>query len=135
MGSAVNLALPHISRDMGLDAVQMSWVAMSFLLASAVMMVPFGKWADLRGRKKVFVAGTALFGLFSLLCALSPNGGVLLTARAIQGMGGAMMFATNMAILIDIYPPQERGRVIGINVTAVYLGLSLAPVISGFMIR
>jgi EmrB/QacA subfamily drug resistance transporter len=135
MGSAVNLALPHISRDMGLDAVQMSWVAMSFLLASAVMMVPFGKWADLRGRKRVFVAGTALFGLFSLVCALSPNAEVLLTARAVQGLGGAMMFATNMAILTDIYPPQERGRVIGTNTTAVYLGLSLAPVISGFMIR
>lgn len=135
MGSAVNLALPHISRHLGLNAVQMSWVAMSFILASAVMMVPFGKWADLRGRKRIFVVGSAIFGLSSLVCALSPNWQILLTARAIQGIGGAMMFATNMAILTDIYPPQERGRAIGTNVTAVYLGLSLAPVISGFMIR
>lgn len=135
MGSAVNLALPHISRQLHLDAIQMSWVAMSFLLASAVMMVPFGKWADLRGRKRVFVAGTALFGLFSLVCALSPTVEVLLLGRVMQGIGGAMMFATNMAIITDIFPPQERGRVIGINVTAVYLGLSLAPVVSGVMIR
>ncbi|MGC8866011.1 MAG: MFS transporter [Bacteroidales bacterium] len=135
MGSAVNLALPRISHELNLNAVQMSWVAMSFLLASAVMMVPMGKWADIKGRKYVFVLGTSLFGISSWVCAMSTTGSMLLMARAVQGIGGAMMFATNMAILTDIFPPQERGRVIGINVTAVYLGLSLAPVISGFMIK
>ncbi len=135
MGSAVNLALPQMGRDLNLNALQMSWVAMSFLLASAVMMVPLGKWADIKGRKHIFIIGTALFGIFSWVCALSTTRYVLMTARVIQGIGGAMIFATNIAILTDIYPSQERGRMIGMNITAVYLGLSLAPVISGFMIK
>lgn len=135
MGSSVNLALPQISHEFKLNALIMSWVGMSYLLASAATMIPLGKWADVQGRKQIFVLGSGLFGVSSLLCAFSPTTTILLGARIIQGIAAAMIFATNMAILTEIYPAQQRGRAIGLNVTSVYLGLSLAPVISGFMIK
>ena len=135
MGSAVNLALPDINRDFGLNAMGMSWVAMSFLLASAVFMVPMGRLSDMFGRRRVFVLGNVVFALATLACALSNGGLVLIIARFVQGLGGAMMFATNMAIVADVFPPGERGRAIGINVTAVYLGLALAPLLAGLLIN
>lgn len=135
MGSAVNLALPNISQEFGLNAMGMSWVAMAFLLASAVFMVPMGRLSDMFGRRKVFVLGNMVFALSTLTCAISPGGPVLILARLVQGIGGAMMFATNMAIVADIFPPGERGRAIGVNITAVYLGLALAPFLGGMLIN
>ena len=135
MGSSINLALPAIGSHFGLHAVMMSWVAMSFLLSSAVLMVPLGKIADIIGRKRVFLSGTILFSLSSIFCAMSPSVGLLLASRVLQGAGGAMMFGTNMAIITDIFPANERGKAIGTNVMAVYLGLSLGPLIAGFLVK
>lgn len=133
MGSAVNIALPKISSELSLDAVSMSWVTMSYLLASAVFLVPFGKAADMLGRKKMFLYGNVFFMLATLLCAVSASGSFLIISRFLQGVGSAMMFSTSMAIVISAFPPNERGKVIGLNVAAVYVGLSAAPILGGII--
>jgi len=133
MGSAVNIALPDISEDYLLNAVQMSWVTMAFLLASAVFLVPFGKIADTVGRKKIFLFGNLFFLMATLLCAFSGSGEGLIFSRFLQGVGSAMMYSSAMAMVISAFPPQERGMAIGLNVSAVYVGLSVAPIIGGFL--
>lgn len=133
MGSAINLALPSIGVQYEIDAVILSWISTSYLLASAVCLVPFGRLADIYGRKKVFIWGIAVFTLSSLLCALSNSAPALIFHRIFQGIGSAMIFATGMAILTSVFPPRERGRVLGINVAAVYIGLSLGPSLGGFL--
>jgi len=131
MGSAVNVALPSIGAAFGLDALALNWVATSFLLASAMFLLPMGRAADLYGRKRVFLAGIVLFTLASLVCGLARSTAVLLGGRVLQGIAGSMIFATGIAILTTIYAPQERGRVLGLSVSAVYLGLTLGPFLGG----
>jgi len=133
MGSAVNIALPKISNEFSMNAVSMSWVTMSYLLASAVFLVPFGKAADMLGRKKMFLYGNIFFMLATLLCGFSFSGSFLIVSRFLQGIGGAMMLSTSMAIVISAFPPKERGKVIGLNVAAVYVGLSAAPILGGII--
>jgi Arabinose efflux permease len=132
MGASVNIALPQIGAEFSIGALTMSWVTMSFLLSTAVFPVPFGKLADQYGRVRIFVTGSLILAAATLACALSASIGLLITARFVQGLGGAMMFSTNTAIVTSAFPPQERGKAIGLNVTAVYLGLSAAPVLGGF---
>ncbi len=134
IGASVNLALPKISDDFGLNAITMSWVAMSYLLSSAVFLVPFGKLADIVGRKRIFFWGNLILAASSGLCALSPTGSLLIVFRVIQGIGSSMVFATGIALLTSVFPSSERGKAIGLNVTAVYIGLSSAPIIGGYMI-
>ena len=131
MGSAVNIALPSIGADFGLDAVNLNWVATSFMLASAMFLLPMGKLADLYGRKRVFLTGIVLFTLSSLVCGLAGSTAMLLGGRVLQGIGGSMIFSTGIAILTTVYAPQERGRVLGLSVSAVYLGLTLGPFLGG----
>lgn len=132
-GAAVNIALPRIAGELHLDAVAMSWVTMAYLLASAVMLVPMGKVADRIGRKTIFLIGNIVFMLASFLCAASYSGNFLILNRVLQGFGAAMMVSTSMAILMSAFPPKERGKVIGLNVASVYLGLSAAPVLGGLL--
>ena len=133
MGSSVNIALPSIQREFRIDAVLLSWVATSYILAAAVCLVPFGRLADIYGRKRIFLYGIVLFTFASLAAASSLSVPVLILFRVFQGIGSAMIFATGTAILISVYPPHERGRVLGINVAAVYLGLSLGPTLGGVL--
>ncbi|SHJ05369.1 MFS transporter [Desulfofundulus thermosubterraneus] len=133
MGSAVNLAIPAIGREFHLDALMLNWIVTSYLLASSVFLLPFGRAADLYGRKKVFLAGIITYTLFSLLSGLATSGEMLILFRILHGIGGAMIFGTGVAMLTGVFPPQERGKVLGINVAAVYTGLSLGPVVGGFL--
>jgi EmrB/QacA subfamily drug resistance transporter len=131
MGSATNVALPAIGREMRLDAVALSWVATAYLLSAAVFLVPFGKVADIHGRKRVFVGGLVVYTVTSLLCAAAPSFPWLLGGRVAQGLGGGMIFGTSVALLTSIFPPGKRGLALGVNVAAVYLGLSLGPPLGG----
>ena len=133
LGAAVNIALPKISEAFSMDAITMSWVGMTFLLSSAVFLVPMGKIADMFGRKRIFLYGNIILTLSSALCAVSSSTPMLLFTRVIQGVGGAMMFGTGMAMITSAFPPQERGKAIGIIVSSVYLGLSAAPVLGGIL--
>jgi EmrB/QacA subfamily drug resistance transporter len=131
--SSVNIALPSIDKELGLNAVALNWVATAYLLAAAIMLVPFGRVADIYGRKKIFQIGLIVDAAASVLCAVSPSGDWLIFFRALQGVGGAMIFGTGVAILTAVFPPNERGRVLGFNVAAVYAGLSVGPLIGGVL--
>jgi EmrB/QacA subfamily drug resistance transporter len=133
LAAAVNIALPRMAAEFALTAVQMSWIAMSFLLASAVSLVPAGKLADMYGRKKVFMYGNLVVFISTIVCATVKSVEVFIIFRIIQGIGSAMIFGTTMALVTSVFPPEDRGKAIGINVTAVYLGLSLAPILGGFL--
>jgi EmrB/QacA subfamily drug resistance transporter len=133
MGSSINIALPTIGRQFRADAVTLSWVATGYLLAAAMFLVPFGRLADINGRKKIFVAGIITYSSSTILSAMAPSIGALIAFRLIEGTGGAMIFGTGIAILTSVFPPKERGRALGINTAATYLGLSLGPVLGGFL--
>ena len=130
--SSVNIALPSIGTKLSLDAVTLSWVATAYLLAAATFLVPFGRFADIHGRKMIFRIGIIVDAIASVLCATSSSGAWLIAFRALQGLGGAMIFGTGVAILTSVFPPQERGRALGINVAATYTGLSIGPLVGGF---
>lgn len=133
MGAAVNIALKKIGTDFSMSAVGLSWVSMSYLLASVIFLVPFGKLGDTWGRTKMFLYGTILFAIFTLSCAFVPNSTVLIIMRFMQGIAAAMMTSTLMAIVISAFPPEKRGKVIGLNVSSVYIGSSLAPILGGII--
>lgn len=132
-GSAVNIALPTIGAEFSMDAISLSWIATAYLLASALFLVPFGRLADIYGRKKIFESGIAIFAISSLLMTLVPTTGSLIAIRVLQGLGGAMIYGTSMAILTGVFPPGERGRAIGLYVSFVYFGLSLGPFLGGLL--
>jgi EmrB/QacA subfamily drug resistance transporter len=131
--SSLNVALPAISASFGIDAVTLGWVTSAYLLTAAICIVPFGKLADLYGRKRFFILGNVLFASGSLLAAIAWSGSVIITARVIQALGGAMVFSTSIAIVTSVFPPGERGRAIGIITATVYAGLSLGPFIGGVL--
>jgi EmrB/QacA subfamily drug resistance transporter len=133
MGSSINIALPAIEADFKMDALVLTWVATSYLLAAAVSLVPFGRLADIYGRKRIFSFGIVIFTGASFLCAVAFSSAALIVFRVIQGIGSAMIFATGIAILTSVFPHQERGKVLGINVAAVYVGLSAGPFLGGFL--
>jgi len=133
MGSAVNIALPSIGRDLSLDAVTLGWITTAFLLASACLLVPFGRIADIYGRKKIFTYGIIIFTAASLLLGMSSSAAMLISFRVLQGIGGAMIAGTGVAMLTSVFPANERGRALGINVAATYLGLSLGPFLGGVL--
>ncbi len=135
MLSAVNIALPAMAPELGLDAPGMGWVSLSFLLAAAAMLVPLGRAADIYGRKKFFTGGFAVFTAASLFCGLAATQAQLLAARFAQGLGSAMIFGTSVAMLISVFPPQGRGRALGYVSAAVYTGLSLGPPAGGLLVQ
>ena len=131
--SSLTVALPAISNSFGIDAVTLGWVTSAYLLTAAICIVPFGKLADLYGRKRFFIAGNILFAAGSFLAAISWAGWVIILARIVQALGGAMVFATSVAIVTEVFPPGERGKAIGIATATVYSGLSLGPFIGGVL--
>ncbi len=133
MGSSINIALPTIGREFSADALSLSWIATAYLLAAAMFLVPVGRFADIHGRKRVFLAGMIGYTFVSLLCGLATSETMLIALRALQGATDALMFATATAIVTSVYPPQERGKALGVNVASVYAGLALGPFIGGFI--
>ena len=135
LASGLNVAMPLIGREFGLSAVALGWVLTAYTLAAAMCLVPFGRLADLVGRKRIFALGVVVNLAGTVLAALSRSGAVLIMGRAVQGVGGAMIFGTGVAILTSVYPPGERGRALGLNTAAVYTGLSLGPVLGGYLVH
>ena len=133
MGSSVNIALPAIGAEFAVDAIVLSWIPTAFLLAAAVVAVPFGRISDIYGMKRIFSYGVILFTAASLLSAISPSALSLILFRVFQGIAGGMIFVTGLAIITSVYPPHERGKAIGINIATIYIALSLGPVLGGIM--
>jgi len=133
MASTVNIALPSLGKELSLDAVTLGWIATAYLLSSAALLVPFGRIADIYGRKRIFTWGIGIFTFSSLLSGLANSATMLIAWRVLQGVGGAMLAGTAVALLITVFPANERGKVLGIVVAATYIGLSLGPVLGGVL--
>ena len=133
MGSSINVALPSIGKEFGMSAASLGWVATAFLLTGAMFQVPSGRMADIRGRRKVFLLGVLLHAISSLVAGFSMSPAMLIASRALQGTASSMAFGTAVALLTSVFPPEERGKVLGINVTAVYTGLSTGPFVGGIL--
>lgn len=133
LSSAINLALPTIGRELHASAISMGWVVSSFILSSAIFLLPFGRLGDIVGRKKIFTLGISLFTLSTLLIVFSWDIISLIVLRIVQGFSSAMIFGTSLAIISSVFKSGERGRAMGINITATYFGLSSGPVIGGFL--
>ena len=133
MGSSITIALPSIGSELAMDAISLGWVATAYLLAAAMFLVPFGRIADIYGRKRIFTYGILTYTVASMLSAIAASAAMLIASRVLQGIGGAMIFSTGVAILTSVFPAEERGKALGINVAAVYLGLSLGPFLGGLL--
>lgn len=134
MLSAANVALPAIARDLRIDAVTLSWVPMAYLVASAMFVLIFGRLADMVGRKRIFIIGTICMILTSVLAAVSTSGPMLVAARFLQGVSAAMLYATQIAIIASVFLPEKRGRMIGLTISMIYLGLTCGPAMGGYLI-
>jgi EmrB/QacA subfamily drug resistance transporter len=132
-GSSITVALPAIAAQFNADAVTLGWITSAYIVSAALFIVPFGRLADIIGRKKIFVLGVLIFTIASLACALAPSSPILIAARFIQGIGGAMLFATSVAMVTQVYSQGERGWALGITIATVYAGLSIGPFLGGIL--
>lgn len=132
-GSALNLAIPDMGKYFDMGAASVGWIVTIYTLVIAAFSTPFGKLADTTGRRRVLITGVAGFGITSIICVFAPNAALLLAARVLQGMSSAMIFATNMPIAISAFPPEERGKAIGLVTSGTYVGLAMGPVLGGIL--
>ena len=132
--SIVQLAMPSFEDafDAPLDAV--SWVAVAYVLAFAAVLPAFARLAEIGGRKTLYLCGFALFGLFSALCGLAPSLPLLIAFRVLQGIGGSMLGANSVVILVAAAGPARRGKALGIMAAAQAVGLSLGPTLGGVLL-
>ena len=129
----VNVALPDIQRDLGSSFEDLQWVVDAYALALAALLLASGSLADLLGRRRVFLVGIVLFSAASLLCGLSTSPSMLNAARGLQGIGGAMMFATSLALIAQEFEPHERGTAFGIWGATTGFAVAVGPLIGGVL--
>lgn len=134
-GSIVNIALNTLVEALHEPLAVIEWVVLAYLLVNATLMLSIGRLADMIGKKKIFIAGMTTFTLGSAFCGLSPNVSLLITSRVIQAMGAAMMMAVGMAITTEAFPPQERGKALGINGIFVSVGVITGPTVGGIILQ
>lgn len=132
--SIANVSLPALAQDFGATIGQLQWVVLSYLLATTVLVVGAGRLGDIAGRKRVLLAGIAVFTLASGLCALAPTLPVLIAARALQGAGAAAMMALTLAFVGDTVPGPRSARAIGMLGSTSALGTALGPALGGLLI-
>lgn len=118
---------------MGCDFAAIQWVVTVFLLIVSALLLTFGRLGDLRGHTPVYVVGMAIFSVGATLCGIASNVGTLILFRGVQAVGAAMLFATSPAILVRIFPPEQRGRAFGLQSMLVYLGLTAGPTLGGWL--
>lgn len=130
MVASLIVATPAIGEEFSADVSLLGWVTAAFFLSAAAFLVPFGRVADIRGARKVFTAGIAVYLLSALLSGTAPSIQVLIAGRVLTGIGAAMVFGTSIAVLSLVFPLDERGKAFGINVTAMFVGF-LAGLLAG----
>jgi EmrB/QacA subfamily drug resistance transporter len=131
--SIVNAILPILTQDFNIDVAIIEWVVITYLLVQTGLTLSFGRLGDLRGHRLVYTWGFAVFVFSSALCGLAPSAWFLVAARALQAVGAAMINANSVAILSHSFPIAQRGRILGWQATAVYLGVATGPLIGGWL--
>src|ERR1700742_4949602 len=127
----VNVALPQIETAFGASLSDLQWVIDAYALTLAALLLTAGSIADLAGRRRVFAVGIVVFTGGSLLCGLASGTRFLALARALQGTGGAIMFATSLALLAQAFPPRERGVAFGVFGGVTGVAIAVGPVLGG----
>src|SRR5215204_7614932 len=139
----VNVAQQKIKEGLSADLSQIQWILDSYILAFAVLMLSFGRIGDIFGRKKMFVAGMAIFIAASGLCGIShwianlvgiPGATALIGARVLQGIGGALMMPQTLSLITVAFPPQKRGAAMGVWGSVVAMGAVLGPLLGGYIV-
>jgi EmrB/QacA subfamily drug resistance transporter len=133
-GSIVNVALPTLVNELGTVFSVAQWVILVYLLTQTTLLPSAGRLGDMLGKKRIYTGGIVLFTAASVLCALSPNVYWLIGFRLVQAMGAVMMLGLGMAIVTEAFPPQERGKAIGLNGTFVSIGIVLGPTLGGLIL-
>ncbi|MCL4458803.1 MAG: MFS transporter [Chloroflexi bacterium] len=133
-GSIVNIGLPTIMRFFRTDLPTIEWVVMAYLFTISVLLLPFGRLADMVGRKRVYTAGFIVFTSGSALCGAAQSPWQLILFRVLQAIGASMLMANGMAITTAVFPSRERGKALGINATIVATGATVGPTLGGLLI-
>jgi MFS family permease len=132
--TVVALALSSIRTDVGASAEQLQWVMNGYLLTIAVLVVTAGRLGDMFGRKRVFVAGMALFAAGSVLSGAAQDAQMLIGGRVLQGIGAAPMLTLSLAIVCNAFPKHEQPRALGIRAAVSAIALAIGPVVGGLLI-
>jgi EmrB/QacA subfamily drug resistance transporter len=133
MISSLNIAIPSIGLEFNGSQLMLNWVVTVFLLVSGSLLLPVERACNIIGRKKVLIQGLFITLISTIACSLAFSLASLIAFRVLQGIGASMIFATSVAILTSVVPPEEKGRSLGINLGVVYFGYSAAPVLGGII--
>jgi len=133
-GSIVNVALPTLVRDLNTDFPTVQWVVLAYLLTITTLILSIGRLGDMIGKKPIYTAGFVIFTIGSGLCGLAPTIYWLIGFRVLQAIGAAMTMALGMAIVTEAFPPQERGKALGLAGSIVSIGIVMGPVLGGIII-
>jgi EmrB/QacA subfamily drug resistance transporter len=131
--TVVNVALPAMQRSLNVGPSELEWIVVAYALTFATLMLTGGKLADLFGRRKIFVIGLVIFTASSLACGLAPNAAFLIGARAVQGVGSALMNPATLGIIAATFPPRQRGTAIGIWAGTSAMALAIGPLVGGLL--
>src|SRR5215468_3932859 len=134
-GTILNVALPTLAADLGAGTSGLQWIVDAYILVFAGLLLPIGALGDRVGRRRVLLIGLGFFGLASLAAAWTTATGGLIAARALMGLGSAIMTPMAMAILPVIFPPAQRARAISIIAAAMGLGVPLGPILGGWLLE
>ena len=135
MFSAIGVALPTIGREFSASAVHLGLIEMVYILGVALFLLPMGRFADIHGRKRVFLTGNLLITFATIALSLAPTIEFFILFRFLQGVCAAMITSTSLAILTSVFPKERLGRAMGVVVSCVYLGISVGPTLAGLMVE